>query len=49
MINTILVMAGTFLGEEITDFFVGILRKSITGEIAPDNPHTRITRYRDRE
>ena len=49
IINTMLVMAGTFLGGEITDFFVGILRKSIAGEIEPDNLHTSITRYRDRE
>jgi len=49
MINTILVMVGTFLGEEITDFLVGILRQSIAGEIEPDHLHTSITRYRDRE
>ncbi len=47
--NTILVMAATFWGEEITDFFMRMVRKSIAGEIAPDKPYTSITRYRDRE
>ncbi|WP_071453623.1 CRISPR-associated protein Csx18 [Gloeomargarita lithophora] len=47
--NTILVMVCTFFGEEVTDFFVGMLRQSITGELLPDERETRITRTRDRE
>jgi hypothetical protein len=47
--NTLLVMAGTFFSEEITDFWIGMLRRSIAGEIEPDHSQTSITRYRDRD